>query len=334
MNFMSETNWRETDWNALEEQTRAAILRQTCAESAWLTGASAARSVLRKYSTSFFLVTRFLPPVKRAQVEAIYAGVRYPDEIVDTFPLTPEARIARLAAWRSDYQRALAIDGLQDAVRAGVPCFLALFVQVVRGADIPPAYYESFLHAMARDARPRPFPTLNHLIDEYIYGSAIVVGYFLTHVYGAARDEDFPRAMESARNLGIALQLTNFLRDVIEDHRRGRTYLPLDMLRAEGLERVDPLDTAQLLPLGRVLLLLAGRAEQHYAAAEDNLDAFAEDSRTAINACIRVYRQLNGLIARRPQQQMQERASVPMGAKFRVLPRSKYWRLPLAYLSR
>ncbi len=334
MSLGREKSWRETEWHALEQKTRAGILDQTTAHSAWLVGVGAARLVLRNYSTSFFLVTRFLPPAKRAQVEAIYAAVRYPDEIVDTFPLTADARVARLEEWGQEYRRALGIHSLQDAIRADVPCFLALFVQVVREAGIPPAYYESFLHAMARDARPRPYATLDELIDEYIYGSAVVVGYFLTHVYGAARDGDFPRAMQSARDLAIALQLTNFLRDVIEDHRRGRTYLPLDMLRAEGLERVDPRDTAQRLPLGRVLLLLAERAERHYTDAKENLDAFAPDSQTAINACISVYRQLNEQIARSPQQGMQQRASVPMGAKFRVLPPSKYWRLPFAYLSR
>jgi phytoene synthase len=119
-----------------------------------------------------------------------------------------------------------------------------------------------------------------------------VVGYFLTHVYGENRSGDFERALLSARQLGIALQLTNFLRDVAEDQRRGRVYLPLEMLRAEGIEELDATDASQRQALNRVLRRLSAIAEDHYGAAAADLDAFAVDCRTAIRACIDVYRQL------------------------------------------
>ena len=324
---------RETDWTALEERTRAAMLAQTDEEAAWLAGAASARKVLRSYSTSFFLVTRFLPAPKRREVEAIYAAVRYPDEIVDTFALNPAEAIDRLEAIRSLYRSALEYSSLRESVLDGTPWFLALFARVVRENAVPPPYYEAFLDAMARDARPQPFATLDNLIDEYVYGSAIVVGYFLAYVYGPNREDDFPCAMNAARSLGIALQLTNSLRDVAEDYRLGRLYLPVDMLQEEGLEsNPNPLDPAQQVPLARVLKRVADFAEECYEAAAQDLDAFAPDSRTAIHACIEVYRQLNQRIAESPQHCILHRANVPLRAKFRVLPGSKYWRLPLALL--
>ena len=301
------------------------------AAAAWGRIVRRARAVLRAYSTSFFIVTRFLPAAKRAQVEAVYAAVRYPDEVVDTFPLAVEERERRLDAWAAGYEEGLASPSIRAALVSGVPCFLASFTRVVRERGIPAEHYRAFIGAMRHDARPRRFGTLDDLIDSYIYGSAIVVGYFLTYVYGAAAGRDFERALRSARHLGIALQLTNFLRDVAEDQRRGRLYLPLDLLRAEGLTEPDANDAGQQPAWGRVVRRLAGVSEDYYARAEADLDAFAADSRTAIRACIEVYRQLNRRIGTSPRGLI-HRESVPLGEKFRALPPSKYWRLPVAYL--
>jgi phytoene synthase len=289
-----------------------------------------ARMVLRAYSTSFFIVTRFLPPAKRAKVEAIYAAVRYPDEIVDTFPIDKDEQMRRLNLWAAQYEQALKARSIKEALLDGVPCFLATFSAVVRDHLIPHEHYRSFIEAMRRDVRPRRFSTLEDLIESYIYGSAIVVGYFLTHVYGSSADDAFNRALDSATSLGIALQLTNFLRDVGEDQRRGRLYLPLDLLRAEGIEEVDVSDSRQHAALNRVVSRLSAIAEQYYLSALAGLDAFAPDSRTAIRACIDVYRQLNIRIGRSAQGVL-HRESVPISEKFKVLPASKYWRLPLAY---
>lgn len=332
MTNQSNKIWSEAEWDRMEQQTRRLALKAGSDAEAWKIITRQARTVLRTYSTSFFIVTRFLPPGKRERVEAIYAAVRFPDEIVDTFPLTAEERSARLDRWLADYKMAFSIDSIQEALTLGVPCFLATFAQVVRETEIPPEHYCSFLEAMRLDVSPRQFKTLDDLIESYIYGSAIVVGYFLTHVYGSVTPRDFDRALTSARNLGIALQLTNFLRDVAEDQRRGRLYLPLDLLRGEGIKGdVDALAPEQQAALHRVLSTLTKIAEEHYALAYADLDAFAPDCRTAIHACINVYRQLNQRIAASPRG-LQHRESVPAREKFKVLPPSKYWRLPLAYL--
>lgn len=287
--------------------------------------------MLRNYSTSFFLVTRFLPPVKRAQVEVIYAAVRYPDEIVDTFPISHAERLSRLDCWSEMYDRSLAVESVREALARNINPILAAFAQVVQTRGIPEEHYRSFLSAMRLDVEPRLFVSLDDLIESYIYGSATVVGYFLAFVYGPSTPRDFDRALASSRHLAIALQLTNFLRDVTEDQRRGRVYIPVDLLRAEGIDALDINDPAQLIPLDRVLRRMSAAAEAYYGLAEANLDAFSPDCHNAIRACIEVYRQLNGRIGRSAEG-VRHRESVPMTTKFRVLPISKYWRLPLAYL--
>jgi phytoene synthase len=288
---------------------------------------------MRAYTTSFFIVSRFLPAAKRAEVEAVYAAVRYPDEVVDTFPLADAERRTLLDRWEEGYETGLASSSLEEALRGGAPCFLAAFTKVVRERRIPAEHYRAFLDAMRRDIDPRPFETLEDLIENYIYGSAVVVGFFLTHVYGARDESEFGRALRSARALGIALQLTNFLRDVAEDQRRGRVYLPQEMLREAGVSELDARDERQRPALGLVLRRLARVADDYYAAARADLDAFSPDCRPAIHACINVYSRLNKRIADNSRG-ISHRESVPLREKFGVLPPSKYWRIPLAYLSR
>lgn len=323
--------WTLEDWEAVERRTRVRALAANTEREAWLVLTKRARAVMRAYTTSFFIVSRFLPAAKRAEVEAVYAAVRYPDEIVDTFMLSRAAQLRKVDEWGEGYERGLRAASLGDALRAGTPCFLASFTKVVRERGIPHEHYRAFLAAMRRDAAPRPFETLDDLIGNYIYGSAVVVGYFLAHIYGASAEHDFPRAARSARALGIALQLTNFLRDVGEDQRRGRVYLPQDMLRAEGIAALDVSDARQHYALARVLRELAAIAESYYIDAERDVDAFSADCRVAIRACVGVYRRLNERIGRSPGG-VAHRESVPAREKFAVLPPSKYWRIPLAYL--
>lgn len=289
-----------------------------------------ARGVLRRYSSSFFMVTRFLPPAKRARVELIYAAVRYPDEVVDTFALSPGHKRLLLSSWRQSFMRALTSGSMLEALRQGLPPILAGFAEVVRESGIPPRHYHAFLDAMEADIEPRRYATLADLTAQYIYGSAIVVGYFLAHVYGASGPAEFPRVMEVSRRLGIALQLTNFLRDVVEDRGRGRLYLPQDVLRAEGLLEPDLASLRGREATARVLARLGEVARADYAFARDHAGAFAPDSQPAIRACIEVYGLLNDQVS--TASALQRRQSVSAYRKFLSLPASKYWRLPLAYL--
>lgn len=330
-NAVPSAVWSPEKWDRLEQETRRRALDADSEAGAWDAIVRQAWLVLKTYSTSFFIVTRFLPTAKRARVEAIYAAVRYPDEIVDSFAMTQVQRSLLLDKWSGAYEAALSARSIRESLEFGAPVFVASFAQVVREAGIPPEHYRAFLDAMRLDVWPRRFETLDDLIESYIYGSAIVVGYFLTYVYGSPTPRDFDRALGSARDLGIALQLTNFLRDVAEDQRRNRVYLPQDMLRAEGIAEMDANDPQQQGALNRVLRTLTAITEDYYDRSLRDLDAFNPDSRVAIRACIDVYRQLNSRIADSPRG-IQHRESVPMAQKFRVLPASKYWKLPLAYL--
>lgn len=317
-------------WKRVEEQIRAKAGRAPSEQAAWKVLVRASGKVLRTYSSSFFLVTRFLPPLERAEVEVIYASVRYPDEIADTFSMPAEEKLMLLDTWEEAYRKAVTQAGLRARIQSGTPWILAGFAEVVQRHGIPNEHYLSFLRAMRRDVTPAPFATLESLVEEYVYGSAIVVGYFLTYVYGHAPGARLDDALACARELGIALQLTNFARDVYEDHRRGRLYLPLDMLAEEGLDAANYLEESNEAALKRAVRTLARKAESGYETARRNLNVFSPGCRAAIGACVEVYQRLNQRILERDTP-VRHRVSVSASEKFRLLPSDKYWRVPLAY---
>jgi phytoene synthase len=320
--------WKPEQWTQLEVELRLVLQAAGDDKAAWKYVTRAALRVMAHYSTSFYVVSRFLPLHKRERVEVIYASVRYPDEVVDSFDIPDEQRLQRLNEWSGNYEKALKFYDLRDAVAEGVTPLLAAFAKVVHEAHIPPEHYRAFLGAMRMDVSPRPFQTLEDLIDSYIYGSAIVVGYFLAHVYGPAKPELMPDALVCARNLAIALQLTNFIRDVKEDHRRGRVYLPQDLLRWADADMDRLNDSASRMRVIAVIHQVAAFAEDAYRRAGENLDVFAPDSRIAIKACIDVYRKLNQRIVA-SDDCVTRRESVSSWGKFMALPTRKYWHLPL-----
>lgn len=312
--------WSEAHWIQLMDDVRRRALISP--ESRGIV-VKAARYVMRSFTTGFFMASRFLPPVKRGKVELIYAAVRYPDEVVDTFPLSREKKRERLDGWAEAYERALKCSDLRSALATGVPCFVAGFVDVVRSCRIPVEHYREFLSAMRQDIDPRPYRDLNDLVQRYIYGSAVVVGYCLAHVYGVSAADRWGEALVAARQLGIALQLTNFARDAAEDNMRGRQYVPQCYLRNGHWESPGARRDA--------VRLLAMEAEELYAAAEQRLEAFAVDCQPAIRTCLRAYGMLNQAILRR-EDAGRVRISVPFLKKWGALPRNKYWKIPMAYL--
>ena len=322
--------WSEQDWKELAESVRRAALRAGEDAVAWNLICRAARRVMATYTTSFFIASRFLPKPKRRMVEVIYAAVRYPDEIVDTLPLSQPERHHRLATWRAEYEAALGGNGILDALRQGISPFVAGFVEVVRRTDIPADAYRVFLDAMQYDVEFELFESLEDLIERYVAGSAIAVGVFLTHVYGAQSPEAFPMALESARHLAIGLQLTNFARDVPEDARRGRWYLPMDMMRRHGAVPFDLASPANRRAIRAVVHELADYAEEHYRASERGLNAFSAETQLAIRACLELYRRLNRRVQELPDC-LAQRASVSWREKWALLPPSKYIRVPLMW---
>lgn len=192
-------------------------------------GAEACRLITKKYGTSFYFATQFFPQEMREGIYAVYAFARIPDEIVDDPDLTdPNDAKERLSAWADDWRKAMAAGRSDDPV-------LDFIVKAFLRFEIPLADCEAFLRSMFMDLEKTNYADYAEL-EDYMYGSAGVIGLMVTRVVGYSSDDAF----EYAKKLGYAFQLTNFLRDIREDcDELGRIYMPANELKYFGLSQSD-----------------------------------------------------------------------------------------------
>src|SRR5947209_3131991 len=172
------------------------------------------RAVARQRAKNFYYSFLLLPRAQRNAMCAIYAFMRYCDDLSDE----PGASRQPLERWRIALDRALA--GQYD----GHPA-LPAFGDTVKRYQIPHQYFHEMIDGVSSDLVPRQIQTFDQLY-RYCYQVASVVGLTTIHIFGF----DQPEALRLAEKCGVAFQLTNILRDVREDAGRGRIYLPCEDL--------------------------------------------------------------------------------------------------------
>ncbi len=184
-----------------------------------------------RYGTTYYWGAMLLPAQSRRHVHAVYALCRLADDVVDDTSGGVDHRRRALAEFRSRFESGLAAGVSEDPVLAAV-------VHTVRTCGIGPECFERFFDAMALDLTVATYGTWPDLLG-YMEGSAAVIGEMMLPVL---RPLD-PAALQPARSLGLAFQLTNFLRDVGEDLDRGRVYIPQEDIVRFGADpwqrRVD-----------------------------------------------------------------------------------------------
>jgi 15-cis-phytoene synthase len=179
--------------------------------------------VFRQGSRTYFVSSLFFPVRVREDVVRLYAFVRSADDFVDRLPQDG----AGLESFEARYRQALAGRPAGDLV---VDCYVDLAVR--RGFD--PAWTDAFFQAMRADLEVTAYRTLTD-VERYMHGSAEVIGLMMARILDL--DE---AAYHSARLLGKAMQYVNFLRDIAEDQRLGRTYIPAESLHRHGLTSLAP----------------------------------------------------------------------------------------------
>ena len=182
-----------------------------------------------QHGKTYYLATLLLPPEKRPYVHALYGFARYADEIVDDLSstLSEQQKADWLGTWGDAFLRD-ARNGHSDD-----PIAMAA-IDTVQRWDIPLEHFEAFLHSMRLDLTVSEYETYDDLY-EYVYGSAAVIGLQMVPILEPTQ----PEAYDRAKDLGVAFQLANFIRDVGEDLERGRIYLPLEDCARFGLNRAD-----------------------------------------------------------------------------------------------
>lgn len=281
--------------------------------------------VLRTHSRTFYLASLFLPHEKRRGALGLYAFCRLADDFVDdaTMRGTSATQVReRLAAHRRGLDAAY--NGRPDS-----PVFREV-AWVARRFGVPRAPLDELLDGVARDLDACRYPAWSDL-ERYCEGVASSVGEMCTYVWGVRGDTSLASAIAYARTLGTAMQLTNILRDVGEDARRHRCYLPEDELSAYGFTPADVLSGRVLQRRERWNAFTRAqidRARALYDAASPGIALLSPDAQRCANACAAGYASILDAIARHDYDNVTRRASVGWMGRAGVLARA--WLGPLA----
>jgi phytoene synthase len=266
------------------------------------------RALHRYHGRSYYLATRLLPRWKRRHVHALYGFTRTTDEIVDRLTgEPPEQRARRLWAWGDAFAAALAGEPTDDTVLPAV-------VDTVHRFRLAPDDFEAFLGSMAMDLTTTRYETYEDLLG-YMAGSAAAIGSMMLPILGAP---DLDRAREPARQLGLAFQLTNFIRDVGEDLDRGRVYLPMTDLAAHGVTVAD-LAAGRATDAVRALIAFeVDRAREHYRLAAPGIAMLDPSSQRCIRAAFELYGGILDEVVLSGYDVFSRRATVPSGRRLGV----------------
>jgi phytoene synthase len=207
--------------------------------------------------SSFYYSFLFLPPNRRRAITALYAYCREVDDVVDEC-LDPQVAATTLAWWRQELDRLYAGTPQHPVTQALLP--------VLAEFNLPQEQLLEIIDGMEMDLQQSRYLDFKAL-SLYCYRVASVVGLLAAEIFGF---ED-RRTQKYAHDLGMAFQLTNIIRDVGEDARRGRVYLPLDELKRFDVPLSDILNARHSDNFKRLMEFQIERAEQYYAQAMSQL---------------------------------------------------------------
>ncbi len=273
----------------------------------------------RREARNFYYAFRLLPPEPHRSMCALYAFMRHTDDLADEDGSTEEKAQA-LTAWRGSLDQAL--DGCEPDWPG-----LAALVDTVRRASIPPSLLHEVIDGVEMDVEPRRFANFDELAG-YCHRVASAVGLCCIHIWGYESDDG--RAERLAEQCGLALQLTNILRDVREDASRGRIYLPQDDLDQFGVEPGDLSASRPSEPLRRLLEAYARKAYTYYDQAAELVPLVDPVGRPVLLTIVGIYRALLDEIVRRDYDVLASRVSVARWRKIAIAVRS----IPARYLGR
>ncbi len=236
------------------------------------------RLIQKAHSRTYYFSTRFFPPGVRPRVHALYAFMRYADEIVDNPGATNlQEQLDGLEAFERETMAAVAGEPVANPV-------LRAYADTVRACGIRPEHIAAFMESMKMDTRVFRYETFGDL-EVYTYGSAAVVGLMMCRVVGATDAMADPHA----EALGTAMQLSNFLRDVAEDWRRGRIYLPLEDLKRFGYGEKDLASGAVDERFIALMRFQIDRARRLYAFADEGMKYIPEGRRWPVMVARELY---------------------------------------------
>lgn len=251
--------------------------------------------------TSFYYAFLFLPPEKRQAIHALYAFCREVDDVVDECE-DPGIAAAKLSWWR---QEVALLESAADQPQPTHPVMLAL-QEVRRQFDLPLEYFNEIIDGMAMDLEYSRYPDFKSL-SLYCYRVAGVVGLLSAEIFGVTDR----KTLRYATELGTALQLTNIIRDVGEDARRGRIYLPVDELQRFNVPAADIMNARETPAFVALMQFQGERAQSYYDKALASLPAADRSAQRPGLIMAAVYRTLLDEISKDGYQVLKQKTALP-----------------------
>ncbi len=258
------------------------------------------RQVMLRASKNYSFASGVLPADRLQHVEALYALMRVGDDRVDVSFDGFSSPLAAIEDWESTYYHAFERgDSVDPVMRA--------YLDTAVKFNIPKETMAAYFRAMKEDLTITRFGTFDDLIH-YMEGSAIPVGRAMTHILGVRRDSLIEDALPGADSLSIAMQLSNFWRDIGEDWRIGRVYLPQEDLERFGYSETD-LAASRITPAFTDLLEYEfERTERYYLQARQSVKLLAT-GQWGVMSALEIYRAILANIRRNRYNVFSQRAS-------------------------
>ncbi len=267
------------------------------------------RELIEKGSKSFAMAAKLLPSSIRDDAMMLYGWCRHCDDVIDDqvlgFPAAGAAQDS--AAARLDILRRKTADAL--AGRASEPVFIALG-RVAQKHAIPARHPLELLAGFEMDAAGRIYHSLDDTLA-YCYHVAGVVGVMMAMIMGV-RDS---ATLNRASDLGLAFQLTNISRDVIDDAKLGRIYLPRDWLAEAGVPEAEIGEPQHRQAVSAVTQRLLGEADAYYRSALYGMTGLPLQAAIGIGAARRIYRDIGAIVIQRGVSAWDVRAAAGKGRK-------------------
>ncbi len=244
-----------------------------------------ARNLTTVYSKSFTIATRMLPRDKRWPVYALYGFCRYADNLIDKPRLRSNDEVLHeINCLREEIKIAYRTGESEHPV-------LSAFIYIAKKYNIPPHYPDEFLQGVAMDKKKSRYKTFDDLYV-FCYRVAGIVGLMMTYVLGYQSDNAFAYA----EKLGVAMQLTNILRDIQEDKNMGRIYIPQEHLKKYSVCEDEIINEKMSDNLGNLMKYEIGLARKFYNDSAPGIPLLNKNVRFAISSATKIYGGILGQI--------------------------------------
>lgn len=277
------------------------------------------KSIIKYYAKSFYFASAFLPKRKKLATYIIYSFCRYVDNIIDK----PRSRSKEELNYELDSIKT----ELSMAYKYGESehPILGIFIKVIKQYGIPIEYAFDLIEGVRMDLNYYRYENFDELY-KFCYRVAAVVGLMMTYILGFKNEN----TLIYAEKLGIAMQLTNILRDIKEDKDNGKIYLPLDEMRAYNITEEDFINENFNENFKNFIIFQSNRAKTFYDESKDGIPMLDKDSRFAIYAALKIYSGILQEIEKLDYNVFKQRAYVSTSKKISILV-TEYFRNVLKF---